>query len=315
MTRRVAFLMDPPERLNPKTDTTLVLLEEALARGFDCYRLEPAAVRFESGQVLAPVFRIDTMEQLEGQAEGDLNLATFDVLWVRQNPPFDLGYITITHFLDLITKTTLVVNHPAALRNHPEKIIVTQFADLIPPTVITGDRSTLLRFHQQQGHVVLKPLYAFGGQDIFLINPDDANTTALIDVMLKTYAPEPIVMQKYLPGVASSGDRRVIMVDGDVIGSFARIPEDGLRSNLVRGGKAEPVSLTPQEQQICARVGPYLKRQGLLFAGLDLIDGHLTEVNVTSPTGIRTLNTLYQMKAEVLIWDAIERRLNPAYVG
>ncbi len=315
MTRRVAFLMDPPQGLNPKTDSTLVLLEEALTRGFDCYRLEPQGVHYENGKVIAPVFAIESLENIKGTAAGEQNLASFDVLWVRQDPPFDLNYITITHLLDLITSTTLVVNNPTALRNHPEKLIVTQFADVMPPTLISADREVLYRFYQEHQKTVIKPLYAFGGQDVFLLNEQDTNAWALIDLMLKTYAPEPVVMQRYIPAIQSEGDRRVILVDGEIVGGFARLPEDGLRSNMVRGGKPEPVTLSVQEQQICSRVGPYLKQHGLIFVGLDIIGGYLTEINVTSPTGLRALNAIHQLKTEVLIWDAIEKRLNPAYTA
>ena len=234
-------------------------------------------------------------------------LAAFDVVLLRQDPPFDLAYITSTHFLERIHPKTLVVNDPASVRNAPEKIFVMDFAELMPPTLISRDLEEINSFRDQHGAVVMKPLHGHGGAAVFRVLPQDMNFGSLFDMFSVTFR-EPWVIQRFLPEV-EHGDKRIILVDGEFAGAVNRVPAaDDLRSNMVRGGAARATELSPREREICARLGPALRERGLLFVGIDVIDGYLTEINVTSPTGIRAIARLGGPDVAAKIWDAIEAR-------
>jgi glutathione synthase len=235
-------------------------------------------------------------------------LSAFDVILMRQDPPFDLAYISATHLLERVHGRTLVVNDPAHVRNAPEKMFVTEFPDLMPPTLITRDLAEIRAFRAKHGDIVMKPLYGAGGAAVFALKADDVNFGSLYDLFAATFR-EPWVVQKFLPAV-KQGDKRIILVDGEFAGAVNRVPQaDDLRSNMVRGGAAEATDLTDRERTICQRLGPALRVRGLMFAGIDVIDGYLTEINVTSPTGIRAIKRLGGPDIAVTIWDRIEAKL------
>ena len=233
---------------------------------------------------------------------------------LRQDPPFDLAYITSTHFLERVGSRTLVVNDPAHVRNAPEKLFVMEFADLMPPTLVTRDRAAIERFRASHGEVVMKPLYGHGGASVFKVAQRDPNFGSLFDLFHATFR-EPWVVQKFLPRVVE-GDKRILLIDGEALGAVNRVPaEDDIRSNMVRGGAAAATELTAREQEICARLGPQLKQRGLLFVGIDVIDGWLTEINVTSPTGLRALKRIGGPDLAPAILDVIEARLKTMRAG
>ena len=260
---------------------------------------------------MAPVQRLTVRDQAGdhftlGEARRE-PLAAFDVVLLRQDPPFDLAYITSTHLLERIHPRTLVVNDPASVRNAPEKIFVMDFADLMPPTLISRDLDEINSFRDEHGAVVMKPLHGYGGAAVFRILPQDMNFGSLFDMFSVTFR-EPWVIQRFLPEVRH-GDKRIILVDGEFAGAVNRVPAaDDLRSNMVRGGAARATELSPREREICTRLGPALRERGLLFVGIDVIDGFLTEINVTSPTGIRAVSRLGGPDIAAKIWDAIEAR-------
>jgi len=235
-------------------------------------------------------------------------LAKMDVILMRQDPPFDMAYITATHVLEHISGKVLVVNDPAAVRNAPEKLFATHFAGLMPPTLVSSDRDAILAFRRRHSDIILKPLFGNGGAGVFRIKPDDENFNALLESFAVFYR-EPIVVQRYLPEVRR-GDKRIILVDGEPVGAVLRVPAKGeARANLHVGGKALKTKLTRREREICAAIGPSLRDQGLVFVGIDVIGDYLTEINVTSPTGIQEINRLTGSAIEKLVWDAIEQRL------
>jgi glutathione synthase len=235
------------------------------------------------------------------------DLADVDVVLLRQDPPFDMAYVTSTHLLERVHPHTLVVNDPAHVRNAPEKIMVTLFPDLMPPTLITRDREAIEEFRDEHGEIVMKPLYGNGGAAVFKTGAKDPNFGSLFD-LFSTMFREPWVVQRFLPAVVK-GDKRIILVDGEPLGGVNRVPaENDIRSNMVRGGAAETTQLTPREKEICDRIGPTLKERGLLFVGIDVIDGHLTEINVTSPTGLRAIKRLGGPDLSKAIWDRIEAK-------
>jgi glutathione synthase len=307
----VAVQMDPIAGIRIAGDSTFALLLEAQARGHRLLHYTPDRLRLNGN-------RVETMaEPLEVKdAEGDhsrlgkrslIDLSTVDVVLLRQDPPFDLAYVTTTHLLERIHPRTLVVNDPRSVRDAPEKLFVMDFPELMPPTLIARDRDAIESFRAEHGEVVMKPLYGFGGAAVFKIGPNDPNFGSLFDLFTTTLR-EPWVIQKFLPAV-SRGDKRIILVDGEARGAVNRVPSgDDIRSNMVRGGAAQETELTPRERAICERIGPDLKRRGLLFVGIDVIDGYLTEINVTSPTGIRAIKRLGGPDLAVAIWDAIEAR-------
>ena len=308
MKLKVAVQMDPIARINIRGDSTFALLLEAQKRGYALSYYTPEQLSQRGTSLIATVQPLIVRDQ-----EGDhftlgetarVNLETFDVILLRQDPPFDLAYITTTHFLERIHPRTLVVNNPASVRNAPEKVFVMQFADLMPPTLISRDKDEINAFRAEQGDVVMKPLYGHGGAAVFRITPNDMNFGSLYDMFATTFR-EPWVIQRFLPEV-KHGDKRIILVDGEFAGAVNRVPAaDDLRSNMVRGGAAQSTDLSPREREICERLGPALRERGLLFVGIDVIDGHLTEINVTSPTGIRAIARVGGPDVAAKIWDVI----------
>ena len=308
MKLKVAVQMDPIARINIRGDSTFALLLEAQKRGYTISYYTPEKLSLWGEQLVASVLPLTVRDQ-----EGDhftlgeptrVDLESFDVILLRQDPPFDLAYITTTHFLERIHPKTLVVNNPASVRNAPEKIFVMEFADLMPPTLISRDKDEINAFRAEHGDVVMKPLYGHGGAAVFRITPNDMNFGSLYDMFSVTFR-EPWVIQRFLPEV-KHGDKRIILVDGEFAGAVNRVPAaDDLRSNMVRGGAAAATDLSPREREICARLGPALRERGLLFVGIDVIDGHLTEINVTSPTGIRAIARLGGPDVAAKIWDVI----------
>lgn len=308
MKLKVAVQMDPIARINIRGDSTFALLLEAQRRGHALSYYTPEKLSLKGEQLVATVHPLTVRDQ-DGDhfTLGDatrVDLESFDVILLRQDPPFDLAYVTTTHFLERIHPKTLVVNNPASVRNAPEKIFVMEFADLMPPTLISRDKDEINAFRAEHGDVVMKPLYGHGGAAVFRITPNDMNFGSLYDMFSVTFR-EPWVIQRFLPEV-KHGDKRIILVDGEFAGAVNRVPAaDDLRSNMVRGGAAQSTDLSPREREICARLGPALRERGLLFVGIDVIDGHLTEINVTSPTGIRAIARLGGPDVAAMIWDAI----------
>jgi glutathione synthase len=311
MRLNVAVQMDPIERINIRGDSTFALLLEAQARAHPLSYYTPDRMALRDGKVSATV-RPLVVRDVAGDhftlgEPRHVDLATFDVVLLRQDPPFDLAYISSTHMLDRIHPKTLVVNDPSHVRNAPEKIFVTEFPDLMPPTLITRDLDAIKAFRAEQGDFVMKPLYGKGGDAVFRLAAGDLNFGSLYDLFATLFR-EPWVVQKFLPAV-KDGDKRIILVDGAFAGAVNRVPApDDLRSNMVRGGVPKATDLTEREREICARLGPALRERGLLFVGIDVIDGFLTEINVTSPTGIRAVKNFGGPDIAALVWDAIEAK-------
>jgi glutathione synthase len=311
MRLNVAVQMDPIERINIRGDSTFALLLEAQARAHPLSYYTPDRMALRDGKVSATV-RPLAVRDVAGDhftlgEPRHVDLATFDVVLLRQDPPFDLAYISSTHMLDRIHPKTLVVNDPSHVRNAPEKIFVTEFPDLMPPTLITRDLDAIKAFRAEQGDIVMKPLYGKGGDAVFRLAAEDLNFGSLYD-LFSTLFREPWVVQKFLPAV-KDGDKRIILVDGAFAGAVNRVPApDDLRSNMARGGVPKATDLTEREHEICARLGPALRERGLLLVGIDVIDGFLTEINVTSPTGIRAVKNLGGPDIAALVWDAIEAK-------
>ena len=312
MPLNVALQMDPIEHVSITADSTFRLSLEAAARGHRLFQYTVDRLMYAEGAVRA-VGRPVTVQRVEGGHVTfgpwqDVDLADFDVVWLRQDPPFDMSYITSTHLLDRLAPRVLVVNDSFWVRNCPEKLMVLDFPDLTPPTLIARDLAAIRAFRERQGDIVVKPLYGNGGAGVFHLRPDDPNLASLMEVFT-TASPEPVIAQKYLPAVVN-GDKRIILVDGEPVGAINRVPAKGeARSNMHVGGRPEQSALTEREREICARIGPVLRERGLLFTGIDVIDGWLTEINVTSPTGIQELERFDGTNAAALIWDAIERRI------
>jgi glutathione synthase len=312
MALRIAVQMDDITRIKIVGDSTFALMLEAQMRGHSLFTYTPDKLSLADGRVVARV-KAAQVRDVEGDhvtlgAEERIDLSTMDVVLLRQDPPFDMGYVTTTHLLERIHPKTLVVNDPAHVRNAPEKIFVTEFPDLMPATLITRDREEIEDFRKSHGDVVMKPLYGNGGAAVFKVSAIDPNFGSLYDLFATMFR-EPWVVQRFLPEVRH-GDKRIILVDGEAAGAVNRVPaENDIRSNMVRGGAARPTDLSPREQEICTRIGPFLKERGLLFVGIDVIDGNLTEINVTSPTGIRAIKRLGGPDLAVDVWDAIERKL------
>ncbi|MFL9825834.1 glutathione synthase [Rhodoplanes sp. SY1] len=311
MKYRVAVQMDPIDRINIRGDSTFALLLEAQARGHELAYYTPERLILREGDVFARTNPLSVRDEPGNHftlgEERREALASYDVILMRQDPPFDLGYITATHLLERLHPKTFVVNDPAHVRNAPEKVFVTEFPDLMPPTLVTRDRAEIQSFRAEHGDIVMKPLYGHGGGAVFRVTTDDLNFGSLYDMFSVTYR-EPWVIQKFLPAVAK-GDKRIILVDGVFAGAVNRVPAaDDLRSNMVRGGAAQATEQTPREREICERIGPALRARGLLFVGIDVIDGYLTEINVTSPTGIRAIKNLGGPDIAALIWDTIGKK-------
>ena len=311
MVLRVAFQMDPIEAVDIDGDSSFRIALEAQQRGHEVFTYTPDKVIFREGRVMA-LARPVTLQKVRGAhvtfgTEELIDLATFDVVWLRQDPPFDMGYITTTHLLDMIHPATLVVNDPFWVRNYPEKLLVLQFPDLTPPTMIARDLATIRTFKAEHGDVILKPLYGNGGAGVFRLDPNDRNLASLHELFVGINR-EPLIVQKYLPAV-SKGDKRIILVDGVAIGAINRVPAAGeTRSNMHVGGRPEPVKLTQRDEEICAAIGPLLREKGQIFVGIDVIGEYLTEINLTSPTGLQELERFDGVNGAQLIWEAIEAR-------
>ncbi len=308
---RVALQMDPIEGVNINGDSTFRIGLEAQARGHSLWVYTPDKLIFREGRVLAmaePVTlqRVQGAHVTKGEAEL-LDLSKVDVVWLRQDPPFDMGYITTTHLLDQLAATTLVVNDPFWVRNFPEKLLVLQFPDLTPPTMIARDLSAIRDFKAEHGDVILKPLYGNGGAGVFRLDPNDRNLASLHELFTGINR-EPLIVQKYLSDV-TKGDKRIILVDGEPIGAINRVPAVGeTRSNMHVGGRPEKIGLTERDREICAAIGPLLREKGQVFVGIDVIGDWLTEINVTSPTGLQELERFDGTNGAALIWEAIEAR-------
>ncbi len=311
MPLQIAVQMDHIASINIAGDSTFALLLEAAARGHRLYHYTPDRLVLRQGLVTTAVEPLE-IRDVQGdhftlQPAEPAALSDFDVVLLRQDPPFDLAYITTTYMLERVHPRTLVVNDPAEVRNAPEKLFVVDYADLMPETLITHSVDAVRAFRAEIGDVVIKPLYGNGGRGVFRVRPEDENFGSLID-LFQTMFPEPWVVQRYLPEVRA-GDKRIILVDGEFAGAINRVPAaDDLRSNMVQGGKAELTELDDREREICARLAPELKRRGLIFVGIDVIGGLLTEINVTSPTGLRAIKGLGGPDAAAMIWESIEAR-------
>ncbi len=307
----IAVQMDHVSGIGIAGDSTFAMSLEAQARDYRLFHYTPDRLTMRDGRVFA------TVEPMElRDVKGDhftlgtperVDLATMDVVLLRQDPPFDMAYITSTHLLERIHPKTLVVNDPAWVRNSPEKIFVTEFADLMPPTLITRDNNEIARFREEMGDIILKPLYGNGGAGVFHTTRDDRNFSSLLEMFHQVFR-EPFIAQAYLPDVRK-GDKRIILVDGEPVGAINRVPaETDSRSNMHVGGRAEATQLTPREREICARIGPALRARGFLLVGIDVIGDYMTEINVTSPTGLREVKRFGGADIAALLWDAIERK-------
>ncbi len=308
----VAVQMDPIDRINIAGDSTFALLLAARARGHALLYYTPEKLSQRAGSVFAPMQALEVRDEAGNHfALGEpkhTDLADVDVVLLRQDPPFDLAYITSTHLLERVHPKTLVVNDPAGVRNAPEKLFVLDYPELMPPTLVSRNRAAIEAFRAEHGDIVMKPLYGNGGASVFKVSVRDPNFGSLFDLFTATFR-EPWMCQRFLPKV-SEGDKRIILVDGVAMGAVNRVPAaDDIRANMVRGGAAGATDLTPREREICATIAPELKRRGLLFTGIDVIDGHLTEINVTSPTGLRAIKRLGGPDLAEAIWDAIEGKV------
>lgn len=308
---KIAFQMDPIQSVDIEADSSFRLAEEAQARGHSLFFYTPDQLAYEEGRITARGHDLH-VQRVQGDhaqlgPEREVDLATFDVVWLRQDPPFDMNYITSTHLLDRLADTTLVVNDPFWVRNYPEKLLVLDFPDLTPPTTIARDLQTIKAFKAKHKDIILKPLYGNGGAGVFRLDAQDRNLASLHE-LFTGFSREPLIVQKFLPDV-SQGDKRVILVDGMPVGAINRVPAAGeTRSNMHVGGRPEKVGLTERDLEICARIGPLLREKGQIFVGIDVIGSYLTEINVTSPTGIQELERFDQVNIAGKIWEAIEAK-------
>ncbi|MEL6503098.1 MAG: glutathione synthase [Pseudomonadota bacterium] len=315
-TLRVAVQMDHISTVQTVGDSTFALMLEAQKRGHDLHHYEVDRLSMRDGEVYAdcePVTVVDAVQDFFTlQAPQRQNLKDMDVVLMRQDPPFHMGYITATHLLERIHRPepggTVVANNPAEVRNAPEKIFVTEFPDLMPETLITRSRHEIFKFREEFGDIIIKPLYGNGGAGVFRIQPGDQNISSLLELFEATW-PEPFIAQRYMSEVRA-GDKRIILIDGEPVGAINRVPsENEARSNMHVGGRAEAIGMTDREHEICARIGPELKRRGFIFVGIDVIGDYMTEINVTSPTGIREVKKFGGADIAALFWDAVEAKL------
>ena len=311
MSLAVAIQMDPIEAVDIQGDSTFVLALEAQRRGHGLFHYLPQQLSLKDGRVYAQMRPLEVRREKGNHftlgAPQSVDLATADVVLMRQDPPFDMSYITATHLLEHVHPETLVVNDPVHVRNAPEKLFVTHFAELMPPTLITSDKREVEAFRAEHRDIIVKPLFGNGGAGVFHLGPNDENLNALLELFTDLYR-EPIIVQRYLPEVRQ-GDKRIILIDGRPAGAINRVPAKGeARSNMHAGGKAVKSQLTPREQEICEAIGPALKERGLIFVGIDVIGDYMTEINVTSPTGLQEINRFDGSCLEADIWDAIEER-------
>ncbi len=314
MRLRVAVQMDPIETINVAGDSSFALMIEAQARGHSLAHYLPADLSAEAGHVRAATRPLTVTREPGSHFAWTGERATrdigedFDVVLMRQDPPFDMGYITATHLLEMVSDRTLVVNDPAEVRNAPEKLFVLRYPELMPPTLVTRSLAEAMDFRARHGAIVVKPLYGNAGAAVFLIDQGDGNLPALVELFGQVWR-EPFMVQAFLPDVAQ-GDKRIVLVDGEPAGAINRLPKSGeIRSNLAAGGSAMATDLTPREAEICRIIGPDLAARGLIFVGIDVIAGHLTEINVTSPTGIMAIDRFNGTDTPARIWDAIEARV------
>ncbi|MDE4273955.1 glutathione synthase [Phaeobacter gallaeciensis] len=309
---KIAFQMDPVMGVDINADSSFRLAEEAQARGHELFYYSPDHLAYQEGRITARGYDM-TVQRVAGTPavlgeEREVDLADFDVVWLRQDPPFDMHYITSTHLLDRLKGQTLVVNDPFWVRNYPEKLLVLDFPDLTPPTAIARDLDTIKAFKAKHGDIILKPLYGNGGAGVFRLDANDRNLTSLHE-LFTGFSREPLIVQKFLPDV-SNGDKRVILVDGEPVGAINRVPAAGeTRSNMHVGGRPEKIGLTERDREICAAIGPLLKEKGQIFVGIDVIGDYLTEINVTSPTGIQELERFDGVNIAEKVWQAIESKL------
>ncbi len=308
---KIAFQMDPIGDVDIDADSSFRLAEEAQARGHELFFYGPDRLAYQEGRITARGQDM-TVQRIAGNpailgAPREVDLAEFDVVWLRQDPPFDMHYITSTHLLDRLKATTMVVNDPFWVRNYPEKLLVLDFPDLTPPTTVARDLDTIKAFKAKHGDIILKPLYGNGGAGVFRLDANDRNLTSLHE-LFTGFSREPLIVQKFLPDV-SNGDKRVILVDGDATGAINRVPAAGeTRSNMHVGGRPEKIALSDRDREICARIGPLLREKGQIFVGIDVIGDYLTEINVTSPTGIQELERFDGINVAEKIWQAIEAK-------
>ncbi len=311
MALKVAVQMDPIESISIRGDSTFAMMLEAQARGHELFYYQTRTLALSGGKLYATGSNVSVRDEVGNHytlgEERRADLGRYDVVLMRQDPPFDMGYITATHMLDVIHPKTLVVNDPAEVRNAPEKLFVLNYPQFMPETLITRDPYELASFRRHHGDIILKPLYGNGGAGVFRLGESDQNFSSLLELFTQTFR-EPFIAQKYLPDVRK-GDKRIILVDGKVAGAINRVPAvNENRSNMHVGGKAEPATLTKREHDICEALGPDLKARGLIFVGIDVIGDYLTEINVTSPTGIREVKRFGGEDIAAMIWDAIEAR-------
>jgi glutathione synthase len=311
MSLAVAIQMDPIESVNIDTDSTFVMALEGQRRGHALWHYLPQHLVLRDGRLYARARRLQVRRERGnhftlGEFE-TLDLSTMDLVLMRQDPPFDMAYITATHLLEHIHPQTLVLNDPVHVRNAPEKLFVTHFEGVMPPTLIASDKQAIERFRAEHGDIVIKPLFGNGGSDVFHVGPGDENFNALVEMFTRLYR-EPLIVQRYLPEVRQ-GDKRIVLIDGKPLGAVARIPKAGeARANLHVGARGVKAVLTERDKEICAAIGPVLKERGLVFVGIDVIGNYLTEINVTSPTGIQEINRLDGVSLEVDLWEAMEAR-------
>jgi len=313
MSLTVAIQMDPIESVDINGDSSFVLALEAQARGHALYHYGPQDLSFLDGKIIARARPLEVRREhgnhfALGSPER-IDLATTDVVLMRQDPPFDMSYITATHLLERVHPETLVVNDPVSVRNAPEKIFVTHFDGVLPPTLISSDLQEMKEFRAEHKDIIIKPLYGNGGAGVFHLKPGDENLTVIHELFNEFYR-EPMIIQRYLPEVRE-GDKRIILIDGKPVGAINRVPQEGeSRSNMHVGGQALKTGLTPREEEICEIIGPSLKEQGLIFVGIDVIGDFMTEINVTSPTGLQEINRYDGVKLESDIWDCIEGKIS-----
>ncbi|WP_170467055.1 glutathione synthase [Ruegeria arenilitoris] len=309
---KIAFQMDPIGAVDINADSSFRLAEEAQAREHSLFFYSPDHLAYQEGRITARGHDMKVQrvagDPAELGPEREVDLAEFDVIWLRQDPPFDMHYITSTHLLDRLKGQALVVNDPFWVRNYPEKLLVLDFPDLTPPTTIAHDLQTIKAFKEKHGDVILKPLYGNGGAGVFRLDANDRNLTSLHE-LFTGFSREPLIVQKFLPDV-SNGDKRIILVDGEAVGAINRVPAAGeTRSNMHVGGRPEKIGLSDRDLEICAAIGPLLKEKGQVFVGIDVIGDYLTEINVTSPTGIQELERFNGVNIAEKIWQAIEAKL------